>query len=147
MQEEIKCPQCGGNRFTQIDDTTYKCLYCGTTFQKREEKKETTPQVTPAQQPSIGEPVDSARSYYQVNSSLYGNNSMQRVGQKSKTVAAILAILLGGLGIHKFYLRQIGWGIVYLVFCWSYVPAIIGFIEGIILLTMSEEDFDYKYNS
>ena len=145
MQEEIKCPQCGGNRFSQLDDTTYKCMYCGTTFHKKEEKEIAN---APVQQSSIGEPVDSARSYYQVNSSLYGNNNMQRVvGQKNKTVAAILAILLGGFGIHKFYLRQVGWGIAYLVFCWSYIPAIIGFIEGIILLTMREEDFDYKYNS
>lgn len=144
MQEEIKCPQCGGNRFSQLDDTTYKCMYCSTTFQKKEEKEITN---APVQQSSIGEPVDPARSYYQVNNPLYGNNNTQRVGQKSKTVAAILAILLGGFGIHKFYLRQVGWGIVYLVFCWSYIPAIIGFIEGIVLLTMSEEDFDYKYNS
>lgn len=143
MLKDIKCPQCGGNRFKDLGDNTYKCMYCGTTFQKKEEKETVTPPVAPTPQPPIGEPMDSARSYYQINSPLYE----RRAGQKSKAVAVILAILLGGLGIHKFYLRQVGWGIIYLVFCWSYIPAVIGFIEGITYLCMSKEDFDYKYNS
>ncbi|MGM9508565.1 TM2 domain-containing protein [Larkinella sp. GY13] len=36
---------------------------------------------------------------------------------KSKSTAALLAFFLGGLGIHKFYLRQTGWGVAYLLFC------------------------------
>jgi TM2 domain-containing membrane protein YozV/ribosomal protein L40E len=66
---------------------------------------------------------------------------------RSKLAAALFALFLGGLGIHKFYLGQIGWGIVYLLFCWTLIPAIIGFIEGIVLLTMSESDFATKYNA
>lgn len=53
----------------------------------------------------------------------------------SKVVYVVLAMLLGGLGAHKFYVGKIGVGIVYLIFCWTYIPAIIGFIEGIIALT------------
>lgn len=30
-------------------------------------------------------------------------------GYKNKTVVALLAIFLGGLGIHKFYLQKQGW--------------------------------------
>lgn len=145
MQEEIKCPQCGGNRFNQIDEHTYKCLYCGTTFQKKEERVEHVSQTPPVPADTIGEPMPSAGAYYQVNKPMYGNYA-QSTSKKSKTVAALLAIFLGGFGIHKFYLRKPGWGIAYLIFCWSYIPAIIGFIEGIILLAMSEDDFDYKYN-
>ncbi len=48
--------------------------------------------------------------------------------------------------MHKFYLGQIGLGVIYLIFFWTYIPAIIGFIEGIVFLTMSDEDFDDKYN-
>jgi len=66
---------------------------------------------------------------------------------KSKLAATLFAIFLGGFGIHKFYLGSIGWGIVYLLFCWTFVPAIIGFIEGILLLVMSESDFSRKYGS
>ena len=64
---------------------------------------------------------------------------------KSKTTAGVLAILLGGIGIHKFYLGKIGIGIVYILFCWTYVPVIIGLIEGIIYLTSSDEKFYLKY--
>ena len=65
---------------------------------------------------------------------------------KDKVTAALLSIFLGGAGIHKFYLGQTGIGILYLLFCWTFIPAIIGFLEGIMLLSMSEEAFNKKYN-
>lgn len=49
----------------------------------------------------------------------------------NKVVYACLAIFLGCIGGHKFYAGKIGQGIMYLLFCWTTVPAIIGFIEGI----------------
>lgn len=58
---------------------------------------------------------------------------------KDKTTAALLAIFLGGFGIHKFYLGKTALGVIYLVFFWTFIPAIVGFIEGIIYLTKSEE--------
>lgn len=64
---------------------------------------------------------------------------------KNRTTAGVFALLLGGLGIHKFYLGQVGLGILYLVFCWTMIPSLIAFVEGIILLTMSEESFAQKY--
>jgi len=60
-------------------------------------------------------------------------------------VAALLAFFLGGFGAHKFYLGKIGLGILYLVFFWTFIPAIIAFIEFIIYLTMSDEAFKQKY--
>jgi TM2 domain-containing membrane protein YozV len=65
---------------------------------------------------------------------------------KSRIAAALLALFLGWLGVHKFYLGQILWGFVYLVFCWTFIPAIIAFIEFILFLVMSDEKFDQKYN-
>ena len=65
---------------------------------------------------------------------------------KSKTTATILAFFLGGIGGHRFYLGQAGRGILYLIFCWTFVPAFIAFIDFIIFLTMSEESFNMKYN-
>jgi TM2 domain-containing membrane protein YozV len=64
---------------------------------------------------------------------------------KSKIVAAMLAFFLGGIGIHKFYLGSTVMGIIYLVFCWTFVPAIAGFIECILFLIMSQSDFNKKY--
>ena len=43
---------------------------------------------------------------------------------KSRTTAGILALLLGGLGVHFFYLEAWGWGIVSLLFCWTYIPSL-----------------------
>ena len=66
-------------------------------------------------------------------------------GRKSRVTAVVLALLIGGLGAHKFYLGRIGWGILYLLFCWTFIPAIVGFVETIVYLTMSEEKFAAKY--
>jgi TM2 domain-containing membrane protein YozV/ribosomal protein L40E len=67
-------------------------------------------------------------------------------GGRNRISAAILALFLGGLGAHKFYLGQSGAGIVYLLFCWTLIPAFISFFEAIILLSMSDEAFQAKYN-
>lgn len=64
---------------------------------------------------------------------------------KNKTTAGLLAIFLGGIGVHKFYLGKTGLGFLYLVFFWTFIPALIAFVEGIIYLTMKEEDFKNKY--
>ena len=74
-----------------------------------------------------------------------GNLGAVAPNGKSKLAAALFALFLGGLGIHKFYLGKIGWGIVYLLFCWTAIPVIVSFVEGIMLLIMSEEDFNRKY--
>lgn len=66
---------------------------------------------------------------------------------KSKIAAALLAFFLGGFGVHKFYLGQVGLGILYLVFFWTFIPAIIAFIEFIIFLTMRDEAFNQKYGN
>ena len=65
---------------------------------------------------------------------------------KDKTTAALLAFFLGGVGVHKFYLGQTGAGIVYLIFCWTLIPAFIAFIEFIILLAMDSVTFDRRFN-
>ena len=69
----------------------------------------------------------------------------QTLPKKNKALAAVLAFFLGGLGIHKFYLGQKKWGIVYLVLCWTHVPTFVGVVEGIIILMQSEEKFTKKY--
>lgn len=76
-----------------------------------------------------------------------GNNYYVPSSGKDKTAAGILAILLGGLGVQYFYLGKIGAGFITimltLVTCglWS----IITLVQGILMLTMSEQEFDAKY--
>lgn len=64
---------------------------------------------------------------------------------KNRSAAILLALLLGGLGIHKFYVEKPGAGLVYLLFCWTFIPIILGFIEAIQYLCMNEETFQKKY--
>lgn len=66
--------------------------------------------------------------------------------RKDKVAAGLFAIMLGWMGAHKFYLGDVGMGLLYLLFFWTGIPAIAGFIEGIIYLAESDQEFDYKYN-
>lgn len=66
-------------------------------------------------------------------------------GRKSRATAAILALVIGGLGAHKFYLGSWGLGILYLVFCWTGIPLVVSLIEGVIYLTKSDAEFAAKY--
>ena len=68
-------------------------------------------------------------------------------GTKDRTTAGLLAILLGGIGAHKFYLNETGMGILYLLFCWTFIPAIVALIEGILYLTKSDAEFQQQYVS
>jgi len=65
---------------------------------------------------------------------------------KSRTVAILLAVFLGGIGAHRFYLGKVGTGLLYLLFFWTFVPAIIAFIEAIRWLCMSNEGFAERYS-
>ena len=73
---------------------------------------------------------------------------------KEKIVAGLLAILVGGLGIHKFYLGYRNAGIIHLViFFAGMIPLFLGTVaislfalaEGIIYLIKSDEEFERTY--
>ena len=49
--------------------------------------------------------------------------------RRDEIVGILLALFLGALGIHHFYLRRNGLGVVYILFCWTGVTMILGFIE------------------
>lgn len=66
---------------------------------------------------------------------------------KNKVVAGVLGLLLGGLGIHHFYLGSVGAGLICLVASCFFVGGIIGLVEGIMLLMMSDAEFDARYNN
>ncbi|MEZ5040737.1 MAG: NINE protein [Saprospiraceae bacterium] len=63
---------------------------------------------------------------------------------KDKNVAGILALFFGWLGIHRFYLGQIGLGILYMFFFW--ISWIIALIDAIAFFAMDKVEFDEKYN-
>ncbi|MXV20550.1 NINE protein [Deinococcus xianganensis] len=89
------------------------------------------------------------------------------VAQK-KLIAGLLAIFLGGLGVHKFYLGNTQPGVIMLAatiggwllgiigsfiivgavfFLVPFLVGLLGFIEGVIYLTKSDADFQREYVS
>ena len=57
----------------------------------------------------------------------------------NKIAYALIAIFVGGLGIHKFYAGRPILGILYLLFCWTFLPALVAFVEGIVALCKSAD--------
>ena len=76
-----------------------------------------------------------------------GNTVPQQ--ESKRIIAGILAILFGTLGIHKFILGYTTQGIIHIVAsaltCGAF--GIVGFIEGIIYLTKSDEEFINTYQN
>lgn len=118
------CKACG----TEIKAVGAICLKCG--LPSKEERKQTV----------INNNV--TQSSQHVNQ---GGYTLGMRGSKSKTAACLWALLLGGIGAHKFYLGQPFQGIMYFLFCWTFIPAIVGFLEGICYLSFTDERFWRKY--
>jgi TM2 domain-containing membrane protein YozV len=125
----------------KFDKTTEKyCKDCGTVVNI---KAEICPNCGVRQ-------VELSQPQVVINNANTQNNSgfnLVKTGTRSKYVAAVLAFTLGGLGIHKLYLGRTGMCLLYILFCATFIPAIIGFLEGFVLLSMKQVDFDMEYNS
>ena len=128
MMSENKCPQCGA----PIEVGATECKFCG--------EKLVTQTVTEQVQQSQSQPQIVVQQVAQATVS--GINPSWPV--KSKTVAGILGIFFGGLGLHKFYMGKPLMGILYLCLSWTFVPEVIGFFEGISYLCSSDENFQLK---
>ena len=91
-----------------------------------------------------------------VATSVYPIGASANSSSKSKITAGVLAILLGGLGVHKFYLGYTVPGVIMLViallggvllFIPNLILGVIALIEGILYLTKSDEEFEDIYVS
>lgn len=108
------------------------------------------PQPNPYQgqpQPQVYQVPPQPQGYQQPMPGYYNNPAIDPSWPvKSKLCAGLLGIFLGTFGIHKFYMGKVGMGILYICFCWTYIPAIVGFIEGIMYLCSSDENFILKHH-
>lgn len=120
------CQHCN----TQYPDSTQFCPQCGSPL--------SYVQPTP---PPYG-------SQYQPGYN-YGNDAFSPAGPegKSRGVAGLLAILLGAFGVQYFYLGKVGGGLltILLTFVTCGIWDIIPFIQGILMLCMTNEEFEHKY--
>jgi TM2 domain-containing membrane protein YozV len=69
---------------------------------------------------------------------------------KDRRVASLLA--LAGVfapvaGIHKFYLKQPMWGVLYLLLSWTPIPRVASGIEAAWYLFQDAEEFDLRFNA
>ena len=99
--------------------------------------------------PACGKQVGVLKSEASGNAGNSSNGGTGTVVEgKNKLVAGILGILVGGIGIHDFYLGYTTAGILSILFCWTGIPAIIGLIQGIIILTETGDAFAQRvYNA
>lgn len=77
-----------------------------------------------------------------VNNSSTGGNPVYVANNSkavNKVIYCVLALLLGWIGVHKFYAGKVAAGILYLLFSWTCIPAIIAFIEFILALCKTED--------
>lgn len=123
---EKKCSSCGA----AIDINATECKYCG-------EPVNVQVQYHPQQ-------VQQHQQQYYKRYPIYTPAGIRQTN-KNKIVAGLLAIFLGGIGVHKFYLGNIKTGFLYLIFCWTYIPVVLGIIEGIMYIVSSDDNFYDKY--
>ena len=154
------CPQCGA----PLGENAVECEYCGERFAPAIREAPSAPQYDNRQYDN-SQYDNSQYDNSQHDNSQHDNRQYDnRYGEpyqpeytylpegvdpswpvKSKVVAALLAIFLGSFGAHKFYLGKIFMGILYLLFCWTWIPGMIGFFEGIVYLCSNDVKFQRKH--
>lgn len=134
------CPKCGA----RTSGTTSFCEYCGANLPQDQPPQYQQPQYQP---PQYQQPPYQQYQYQQpvYQPGPYGQPYCN-LPAKNKLIAALLAFFLGGIGIHKFYLGRTGAGVAMLLFCWTGIPSIIAFVDFIVLLCISDQEFMQKYH-
>ncbi|MCM1067194.1 MAG: TM2 domain-containing protein [Muribaculaceae bacterium] len=119
-----QCPKC----HQYVDDYSTFCNHCGYSF---------------------GEGAANGATPPPVNEPYATDNAFDACGPegKSRGVAALLAIILGGLGIQYFYLGKVGAGVI--TICLTLVTCglweIVTLIQGILMFCMTNAQFRQKY--
>jgi TM2 domain-containing membrane protein YozV len=90
--------------------------------------------------------VDEARSTIGQRARAIQVASSGMPGGRKRMTAVILALLLGWMGGHKFYLGENIAGSLYLMWSWTSVPLILSLYEAMVLSQMSTVNFNMTYN-
>ena len=155
MANVYKCPQCGNAFTSQQEVSRVHCPYCGNEYDTAGNQQ--PPQFNQGNtQQQYGYQQQQQYGYQQQQYGYqqpYRSNDVFAEGPsgKSRGIAALLAIFLGAFGIHYFYLGKTTPGVVFLVatliscFILSAVTGIVALIQGILMLCVSQQDFENKY--
>lgn len=127
MIYNYRCPQCGNTVVSDKPSGEIKCSYCGCQFNSQ---FQSTPNHQAPQQHDIFTAGPSG---------------------KCRGAAGLLAIFLGYLGIHYFYMNKKSAGITCLLITilscgiLGSILSIITLVQGILIMCMSEEEFERRY--
>ena len=129
------CPECGKQYSTQEKVSRVKCPYCGA---------ETNVSYSDQQQSQWQQFGDQAASTV---------DHVFRSGPsgKSRGVAGLLALFLGSVGLHYFYMGKTSAGVLFLVATLitcgvlGVVTQVVSIIQGVLFFTSSQAEFERRW--
>jgi TM2 domain-containing membrane protein YozV/RNA polymerase subunit RPABC4/transcription elongation factor Spt4 len=153
--DEKFCPACG----EIIHANAHSCPRCGAPQAVGEQVPPPPVAATPSQTPrailgadeeycaSCGSVVKKMAEVCPSCGVRHGSNLQGAYtgAEKNKWLAVALAVFLGSIGIHKFYLGKYAQGFIYLALCWTTVPFFIGLFEALIYAFTPQESFSQRY--
>jgi hypothetical protein len=159
MSQSLACPHCGKNYVIseRYSGASVKCQFCGERFRVPEEElipdavfiDEAPPQYSSsAGRHPVVEELDDYAVYDDYD------DSVKRVGaEPSRMTAAVLAFILGTLGVHHFYTGQTSKGVHCLI--WPlftcglamFAFTVLGIIDGIRYTSMSDQEWSHRWQN
>lgn len=133
------CPECGKQYSTQEKVSRVKCPYCGA---------ETNVSY------SENEPTSNQERWQQFNqqaSAVVDDVFSNGPSGKSRGVAGLLALFLGSVGLHYFYMGKTNAGVLFLVATLlscgvlGIITQIVSIIQGVLFFTSTQEEFERKW--
>ena len=134
-----QCPECGKQYSTQEKVNRVKCPYCGA---------ETNVSYSDQQGPNYQEQW---RQFSDQASSVVDDVFSNGPSGKSRGVAGLLALFLGSVGLHYFYMGKTNAGILFLVATFlscgvlGIITQIISIIQGVLFFTSTQEEFERRW--